>query len=102
MNTTTYLWLRGIAATDAGRTMTVRQLLGLMHLANATRPLKLHQVATALGLQKPAVTRLATELARLGLITRQRPKDDLRQCFLTITDAGRTFLAQEPAAAPAA
>jgi len=78
-----------MAAIDAN--MTCRQIAVLMmihaHPGNSVK-----QLAAALDLAKPVVTRANDKLVELGLITRTTSKADRRQVELSITKLGRLAL----------
>lgn len=71
--------------------MTCRQIAVLLmisaHPGNSVK-----QLAAALDLSKPAVTRANDKLVELGLITRTTSKLDRRQVELSVTKLGRLAL----------
>ena len=72
--------------------LTTRQLAILAVVMNAPQPPRVRELALALHVQKPVVTRSLDTLMKLGLVERHRGHDR-RDRFIHVTDAGRAFRA---------
>lgn len=70
--------------------LTTRQLAILGVAMSAAQPPRVGELADALHVSKPVVTRSLDMLARLGLIERRRGSDR-RDRFVHVTPAGREF-----------
>lgn len=66
--------------------------LAVMFLANETPGLSVRELASALSIPKPSVTRSIEALERDGLVVRKLNLDDRRLIKLHLTDAGRASL----------
>lgn len=64
----------------------------------AREPATLGEIASALGRGAPAVSRSVDSLVRAGLIARAADPDNRRRLAMRLTDGGRAFLAEAPAA----
>jgi DNA-binding MarR family transcriptional regulator len=75
--------------------ITSRQLLILLNInsADPKQPISVGDVAGALEISKPAVTRGIDALAEWGLVDRQDSAKDRRLVVLKLTAAGKSFLA---------
>jgi DNA-binding MarR family transcriptional regulator len=51
------------------------------------------QIARARGVSRANVSMLVAQLLRMGLVSQEEPPDDRRRKHLTVTDAGRSALA---------
>lgn len=65
-----------------------------LHELDTDTPLSQRELAERLRLEKSSVSRLAAELERKGLLTRERNPDNYRQYRLHLTDRGRAIHAQ--------
>lgn len=63
----------------------------------AATPLTIGELATALAISQPAITRSVTALIGLGLVVADRQRGDQRRKHLALTDAGRAILARAEA-----
>lgn len=72
--------------------VTTRQLAILGVAMTAEEPLKVREMASALKLSKPVVTRALLTLERYGLVERRRGKD-MRDRFIHVTSSGRAWRA---------
>lgn len=70
--------------------LTTRQLAVLGMAMNAVQPLKVKDMAAAISVKKPIVSRALDRMEREGLLERRKGKDK-RDCFIHVTDAGRAF-----------
>lgn len=70
------------------------QLLLMRALGEIDRPLKVSDVASALGVKAPAASTMVEGLERKGMLARQSDPDDRRVSLLSLTDAGRDALAE--------
>jgi DNA-binding MarR family transcriptional regulator len=70
------------------------QMLLLRTLAEIGRPLKVSDVASAMGVKAPAASTMVEGLERKGMLERHSDPDDRRVSLLTMTDAGRGALAE--------
>jgi len=61
-----------------------------LHELDVEPPLSQGELARRLNLEKSSVSRLAAELERAGLLTRERDPDNKRWYRLRLTEAGRT------------
>ena len=57
-------------------------------------PLSIGELALALGIAQPGVTRNVVQLEKLGLVQSQKGKQDLRQRQVSLTDAGTELVRQ--------
>jgi DNA-binding MarR family transcriptional regulator len=91
-------FLKRAAKTFAGKGLTVRQLVVLMHLADVRATtgthegVKLRELAAVTEINKPALVRATIELSARGMVMRRRGQRDGRDCFITITAKGVDFL----------
>jgi DNA-binding MarR family transcriptional regulator len=85
-------WMADTAAARAGRSQ--RRLLAAIALSE---PATLGQVARTVGRGAPAVSRSVDALVREGLVGRVADPDNRRRLALTLTDAGRDRLNENPA-----
>lgn len=69
-----------------GRTLRQLAMLEFLSVAGHAEP---KQLAEAIGIQKPVVTRATSTLAEEGLVLRRPHPTDLRRCYVAITDKGR-------------
>lgn len=72
------------------RDLTLRQIAILGVAMSSDQPPRVRELASALHVSKPVVTRALNTLAELGLIERQRGYDR-RDRFVHVTQAGRDF-----------
>jgi len=79
--------------TVAGHPVSLSQAFAL-HELDTDPPLSQRELAERLRLEKSSVSRLAAELERKGLLTRERDPDNHRQYRLRLTDRGRAAHAQ--------
>ena len=59
------------------------------YLLTQNSPMSVTAIADALGLTHPAVNQIAAEMARRGLLTSRKDKDDERRRLLSLTPKGR-------------
>lgn len=71
--------------------MSVRQLLVLRSLLDGSRTVRDLTAQTTVA--KPSISRAGDRLEELGFATREDDPNDRRSILLTITPAGRRFLA---------
>lgn len=71
--------------------LTVRSLLIVVYLSGERAPVLSRNLAKALALPKPTVSRLVKSLVRMGLVERYRGKKDRRDCLLMVSEKGRAF-----------
>jgi DNA-binding MarR family transcriptional regulator len=72
--------------------LTIRQLAIIGVAADAVEPLRVKDMAAAIKVEKPVVTRALDRMERDGLLERKKGADK-RDCFIHVTDAGRAFRA---------
>jgi len=72
--------------------LTARQLAIIGVAMDAGQPLRVKEMAAAIMVEKPVVTRALNRMEREGLLER-RKGTDRRDCFIHVTDAGRAFRA---------
>ena len=70
--------------------LTARQLAIMGVAMAAQKPLKVKEMAAAIKVEKPVVTRALDRMVREGLLERRKGKDR-RDCFIHVTDVGRAF-----------
>jgi DNA-binding MarR family transcriptional regulator len=80
-----------VQATGNTTSPAVWRTLGILE---SDEPLRLGELALASRVAQPTMTRLVTSMSGDGLIARSVDPDDSRGQLITITDAGRTRLAQ--------
>lgn len=71
--------------------LTIRQLAVMQVICDDDGIHKVHELAKALGVQKPIITRAANKLCALGLAERRRGTDDRRDMFIVPTVDGRVW-----------
>jgi DNA-binding MarR family transcriptional regulator len=76
--------------TGAGQPISLSQAFAL-HELDTEPPLSQRDLAQRLRLEKSSVSRLAAELERAGLLTRERDPANQRWYRLRLTDRGRTL-----------
>jgi len=76
--------------TDTGHAISLSQAFAL-HELDSEPPLSQRDLAQRLNLEKSSVSRLAAELERAGLLTRERDPANQRWYRLRLTDRGRTL-----------
>lgn len=79
-------------AASPDHSMTVRALAIMLYLGGLRSPVLSRDMAHAIDLPKPTVSRLTSHLAKLGLIEKTRGDKDKRDCWLVATEQGRAFL----------
>lgn len=72
--------------------LTARQLAIIGVAMESTQPLRVKEMAAAIRVEKPVVSRALDRMEREGLLERRRGADR-RDCFIHVTDAGRAFRA---------
>ncbi len=72
--------------------LTARQLAIIGVAMDAGQPLRVKDMAEAIKVEKPVVSRALDRMEREGLLERRKGKDK-RDCFIHVTDAGRAFRA---------
>lgn len=70
--------------------LTLRQLAIIGVAADAVEPLRVKDMAAAIKVEKPVITRALNRMERDGLLERKRGSDR-RDCFIHVTEAGRAF-----------
>jgi DNA-binding MarR family transcriptional regulator len=83
------------AAMKLGEHVTVRQM-AVLHVIAANPGRSTGQIAAALGLSKPVVTRALDVLDKLKLTTRIRDNDDLRRVRCSATLTGQSVAGCSP------
>lgn len=74
-------------------TMTVRALAIMLFLGPKRKAVLSRDVAVALNLPKPTVSRLTGHLTKVGLLEKDRAGKDKRDCWIRPTEKGRAFVA---------
>ena len=74
--------------------MTVRQLAVLLYLFPQKEKLSLRKVAHEIGIPKPGTCRAYDGLCRMGLIKRERSRNDMRDVYAILTEAGHKLAKQ--------
>lgn len=74
-------------------TMTVRALAIMLYMAESRKAVLSRNLAQALRLPKPTVSRLTRHLWKIGLLEKDRNGKDKRDCWLRPTEKGRAFVA---------
>ncbi len=88
------LW-RGVMTAALARAwpdLTARQFALLLQVYLMPAPHRVRGLAQELGLSKPVVTRAVDRLSALGLVRRQREKEDRRSILVVRTIKGTEFL----------
>lgn len=75
---------------DTGHTVSLSQAFAL-HELDTEPPLSQRDLAQRLRLEKSSVSRLAADLERAGLLTRERDPDNQRWYRLRLTEGGRVL-----------
>ncbi len=78
---------------DVAEEVTLPQYRALVVLASRG-PQRVAELAEALAVAPPTVTRLCDRLVRKGLVRRRAGRTDRRQVHVTITDAGQQLVAE--------
>lgn len=73
--------------------LTARQLAIIGVAMDAGQPLRVKDMAAAIKVEKPVITRALDRMEREGLLERRKGAEDKRDCFIHVTDAGRAFRA---------
>lgn len=71
---------------------TMRFVAALLILEHQTAPMLSRDLVKRLGISKPSITRITDTLKRAGLIDKRRGHTDGRDCWITITAAGRMLV----------
>jgi len=82
--------LRSITALPAYTT--TRGLALLLVLERSQAPMQTRDLAKALGVSKPCITRATNSLKRAGLVIKCRRDSDLRDHLVLLTEKGRTAM----------
>jgi len=72
-----------------GFSLTQFMVMGLMESAGEGEPYTISSMAGKLGIDPATVVRTVDSLEKRGLVKRRRDKQDRRQVFVELTDAGR-------------
>lgn len=86
--------LRAIEHSPSNHGVTARHLAALIHLSEQRSAIRSCDLATALGIPKPSVTRLMQFLGMLHLTKRRHGVRDGRDCWVEITPEGRELVAK--------
>jgi len=76
-------------APQHGFSTTQFMLMGLVESAREGEPYTISSIAGKLGIDSATVVRTVDSLEKHGLVQRRRDKQDRRQVFVELTDAGR-------------
>lgn len=90
-----------VIATCPDPKITVRTLTILIYLTGQRFPVRSRDLARALDLPKPTVSRLIRALARIDFIEFGKGDKDQRDCWVSPTEKGRAFVASLSADAQA-
>jgi DNA-binding MarR family transcriptional regulator len=85
--------IAALARTLHDQDLSVAQVAAL-YLVDERGPVRIGEVATELGRPLPATSRLVDDLVRRGWIDRTEDESDRRARVLTLTAAGRKFIAR--------
>jgi DNA-binding MarR family transcriptional regulator len=83
--------ISAMARTLRDEELSVAQVAAL-YLVDENGPMRIGEVAAALGRSLPAASRLTDDLVRRGLLQRDEDPEDRRARLLTTSAKGRTFL----------
>ncbi len=72
--------------------LTNRQMAAMMVVAWTEGPHTVRGLAELLGVGKPVITRILNSLGSIGFLRRMPDRQDRRNVFIALTDAGRDFL----------
>jgi DNA-binding MarR family transcriptional regulator len=78
---------------DGGSALSVTQRVALVAIVDGG-PLRLGALARELGVTEPTATRTADALESMGLVARERDREDRRAVKVRATEDGRAFLAE--------
>jgi len=79
----------GFKHTPHGFSLTQFMVMGLMESAGESEPYTISSMGGKLGIDPATVVRTVDSLEKRGLVKRRRDKQDRRQVFVELTDAGR-------------